>query len=191
MRIDKKLNLVLPVDMEDGSTVYVHSTPVLRETFERYFLVISRTQAELINSGLGWAISPRVAALMLEKVAKEDGSWEGPTGVARGLLSEIVRLTNVLMLGTKGWEMVPLQEAFDKDFFSEDDGAEIKNAITFFTVASWMYPKKDQAGILNGATQLWGGQTESLDCTAFASSLPMSTETEGSSTKATQSSIPR
>ena len=45
MKIDKKLNLIVPVYGDDEKTIrcYVHSTPISRETFERYFLIIGQT----------------------------------------------------------------------------------------------------------------------------------------------------
>jgi len=191
LKLDRKLNLVIPVTQDNNVTVYVHAAPISREVFERYFLVISKTHAQILGAGLGWSIAPRVASMMLEKVAKEDDSWEGPAGVARGLIGDIVRLANVAVPDEKGgWTTIPLQQALDQSYFSEDDTAEIKNAVVFFTVASWMYPRADRNAILSEAMKLWGGRTESSNSTEFVSSLPISTETANSGATETASSIP-
>lgn len=188
MKIDRKLNLVLPIidgvtkdekGVEHDSIVaYVHATPISKEVFEKYFLVLSKVHARILSEGLGWAAGPRVAALMLEKIAKEDGIWEGEDGVSRGLLGEIVRLSNVFMpMAAGGWDMIPLQLAIGQNLLSPDDIGEVKSIIVFFTVASWLYPKAVRDKILTEAVALSGGRTESSSCTEFSASLPTSIAT--------------
>lgn len=201
MKIDRKLNLVLPIVdgvttdekgvEHDNIVAYVHSTPISKEVFEKYFLVLSKVHARILSEGLGWAAGPRIAALMLEKVAKEDGTWEGADGVSRGLLGEIVRLTNVFMpLPVGGWDMVPLQIAIDQKLISDDDIGEVKSIIVFFTVSSWLYPKMMRDKILMEAMALSGGRTESLSCTDFSTSLPMSIATASTGGNPIASSLP-
>ena len=119
MRIDAKLNIVIEVETADGS-VFVHSTPLSRDVFERYFLVIGQTFAELVGKGLSLLSGPRVAALLLKDVAQRGRVWDGPGGVANGLMAEVRRLSNVIMPGPAGWRTVPLQDAIDKQLLSED-----------------------------------------------------------------------
>ena len=44
MKIDRRLNLVQPIETGSG-TVYLHSVPLSREVWETYFLVLSKTYA--------------------------------------------------------------------------------------------------------------------------------------------------
>jgi len=189
MKIDKKLNLVIPIETDDG-TLYVHSMPIRREIFDTYFLVLSKTFAAIHGEGLGEIAGPRVAALILKKIAMDTGMWEGEMGVQRGLINEIHRQTNVLVLGDKGWQTVPYDEAISKQLISADDAVEVENAITFFIVSSAMHRRAMVKKMVEGAAVLWGGQISSLNCTEFASSLPTSTETVNSGETAKPLSVP-
>lgn len=193
MKINRKLNLVIPVDRGDEGTIYVHSTPISREVFERYFLVISKTFAAIYTEGLGIAAGPRVASLLLRKVAEDMGgtderaraaAWED---VQNGLMAEIKRLTNVVVSGHGGWTTLPFQEAVDRKMLDPDDASEVENALAFFTVASAMHKKSELPTILTGAASLWGGQIVSSNSTEFAASLPISTPDGNSGAKATPS----
>lgn len=189
MKIDRKLNIVIPVERGDG-VAYVHATPISREVFERYFLVISKAFAAIYNEGLGIMAGPAVAGLILKKVADDMGVWDGPGGVQMGLVAEIRRLSNVICPGPNGWAMVPMQEAVDRNYFDADDVAEVENALAYFTVASSMHKKASLKAFLDGASELWGGQITSSSCTDFLNSLPTSTETASTGVKATASSLP-
>lgn len=206
MRIDKRLNLVVSIvdgqeehEKPDGTKVtrdrvvaYVHSTPVSKETFDANFLVIAKTFQRLHAEGLDWRFAPRVAAKMLEKVAAETNEWEGSSGVNRNLMAEIVRMTNLLAPGPDGrWQMVPMQQAVDQHLVSDEDWEEVRNVITFFTFASWMYPKSDRESILRAFPAIWGGHCESSSCTDFVSGLQTSIETASTGVrKPVVSSIP-
>lgn len=189
MKLDRKLNLVVPVEVDSG-TIYVHSMPVTREVFEQYFLVISKTFSAIYSQGLHAAAGPRVAAMLLKSIAVDLGQWEGPGGVENGLMNEIRRLTNVVMPGSSGWTTVPYDTASAQGLLSDDDKSEIENAIVFFIVASAMHKKKDLASILTGAGKLWDSRIESLNCTEYARSLPISTETASTGATVAASSIP-
>lgn len=187
MNIDRNLNIVIPIERESGP-VYVHAAPISRAVFERYFLVISKTFAAIHAEGLSALSGPRVAGMMLKKIAQDREEWDGPEGVERGLMMEIRRLSSVVQPKTSGgWETVPLQEALDRKTLDEDDVSEVENVLVFFTVAYSMLRKGDRRPALEGASSIWGARIESLNSTAFAASLPTSTatassgETEGSS----------
>jgi hypothetical protein len=104
-RIDKKLNLYVPVYGEplprtdaDGNPVldpetklqivdepiiaYACSCPISREMFERYFMVIAQTFATIMTPraagvvGLGLSTGPGCAALVLKHVAQQQRVWE-------------------------------------------------------------------------------------------------------------------
>lgn len=209
MRIDRKLNLVIPLyDAEvvrmdektgkpligaDGKAVtflpvrmHVHSTPISREVFEANFLLISKTFAAIYNGGLGFTVGPRVAALQLAKTAADSGEPES----ALALMNEVRRLSNVIAPGPQGWTAVPLQTVLDEKLIDGDERSEVENAIVFFTVASAVHRKTEIASVLEGACQLWGGRTESLNSTEFAASLPTSMPAATTGETAKPSSIP-
>lgn len=190
MKIDRRLNLVIPLyHDEDKVYAYIHATPINREVFEKYHLVIARTLASITANGLGYIAGPRVAAMQLKAQAIATGSWEGTDGV-QGLMAEIRRLSNVLAPTGHGWDMIPLEDAVSQNFLDADDVSEVENALAFFTVASWMYPRPALKDILEGAAKLWGAQIESLGCTDFMNSLTTSKPAASTGEKAIVSSIP-
>lgn len=190
MKIDRKLNLVIPVERDDG-IYYVHSSPLGNEAFDLYYLVLAKTFAALYSEGLNWVAGPKVAAKMLRDVAKAAGRWEGPTGVEHGLLAEIRRLSNVVLPGATGWTSMPLQSALDRAFFDADEVSEVESVIVYFIVASSMHNRKDLAEVLEVMTKIWGVQTTSLTSTTYATSLMTSKEAVNTGEKVPQSSIPR
>lgn len=111
MKINEKLHLVMPVYDEDGKTcAWVHSAPVSREVFEAHFLLISKTFSAIHAEGLGDIAGPRVAGLIMKRIAERGKDEEAEAS----LRNEIRRLTNVSMRTKTGWDMVPFQEAIDK-----------------------------------------------------------------------------
>jgi hypothetical protein len=173
MRIDKRLNLVTEVQTENG-TMFVHSAPISREVFEKYFLVISKTFAAIISEGLSFISGPRIAALMLKKVATDSGVWEGNDGVNRGLMAEIRRLSNVSMPSDNGWKSVPFQDVIDKGLMDEADVAEVEGLIAFFICASAMSRRVEIQSVLDRLS-MWGSSTTLLNSTEYAGSLPILT----------------
>lgn len=190
MKIDKKLNLVVPIERDDSTLIYIHSTPIAREVFERYFLTISQVLSAIHNEGLGEVSGPRVASLLLRRAAERSGSWDGTEGVKHGLVDEIYRLSNVLCPTPKGWDMIPLQDAISQDFIDAEDASVAENILVFFTVVSSMYPRRDRKKGMDWVCRLWNVQTELLTCTEFAASLPISKETVNTGAKVKPSSIP-
>lgn len=191
MKIDRKLNLVVPIEDDDGRVyAHVHSAPIGRETFERYFLVLSKAFTAIYTQGLGTTSGPRIAALLVKQIATEAGEWEGANGVERGLFAEVDRLTNVATAGPNGWETMPWREAVARGLFSDDDISEVRNAITFFIVASAIHRKQELKDILDSVGRLWSAQTTFLNVTEYALSLKTSTPVESTGAKAKASSIP-
>lgn len=188
MRINNKLNLVVEVETSEGS-IFVHSTPLSREVFERYFVVIGKTFSSVMSSGLSVISGPRVAAMMLRKVAQEEGVWDGRDGVENGLFAEIRRLSSVIFPSSSGWQTLPLQAAVDRQVIDEDDLSEVENLITFFICVSAMVRKGEVSSILEKML-LWGAQTSSLNVTEYQNSLPTLTATESSLQTAKPSSVP-
>lgn len=189
MRIDKKLNLIVPIETAAGTT-YIHSTPIGREAFDKYFLVISKTFAAIYSEGLSVIAGPRVAAMMLKKISEIAGVWDGPEGVELGLMAEIRRMSNVVRLTENGWQPIPLQMALDKGLLDSEDIEEAEGAIVFFTLASLMHRRNEIPEVLGGLCRLWGTQTSFLSVMEYQKSLPTSTPDANTGETATVSSIP-
>lgn len=188
MRIDRKLNLVFPVDTAIG-TVFVHSTPISREVFEQHYLVLGKTFTTLLTNGLSLVQGPNLALLLLRDVAKgtvvpgHGGSaWDE---VERGLLPEMRRLTNVMVPNSSGYRTVPFDVATRDGTIDADDAASVESMITFFTVASWGMrgqSKTEIESFHDGMRLLWTAQITSSSCTEYAASLTTSTPEESTQT---------
>ena len=181
LRIDRKLNIVFELESPDGR-IFVHASPISREVFETYFMVISKTFSRLYAEGMILTVGPRMAGLLLKKTAIEMGVWDTPDGVQKGLINEIHRLANVTVLGNEGWRVMPLHDAIRREMLSEGDVTEVNDTLIFFTCVSCMVTRNQLPGILVGM-QLWGTLTTSLNCTEYAASLPISTPDENSGAK--------
>lgn len=170
MKIDKNLRLVLPIESDEG-TVYVHAAAIGREVFEQYFVVISKAFSAIYNEGLGVTAGPRIAMMMIRKVAAELGADKD---VERGLINEMKRLANVAVPSERGWETLPFDEAVAKGHLGPDEVSEVENALGFFSLVSAMHLRRERESILKGAVSLWGGRLTSSDLTEFCRSLTTS-----------------
>lgn len=192
MKLDRRLNLILSVERE-SDTVYVHSTPIPTELYERYFLTLTKTWALLAENGAEYMIrmGPRVAKLMMKRFAEADGAWEGPEGAELGLFGHIRRTSMVMVPAPGGgWQNMPLDHAISAKVFDEDDLAEVENAVGFFIAGSASMSRRDAAGLMKAAFGLFGGQVESWSAMEFQSSLPTSTPVETTGETVPLSSIP-
>jgi hypothetical protein len=189
MKIDAAMNLVIPVETDKG-IVHVHSTPISQQVFENYFIVISKAFAMMHSQGLNALAGPRIALLMLKKVAVDMNVWDTPEGVMEGLIAEIRRLTNVIAPSENGWQTLSFQQCVDRKVIDDRSLSEVENAICFFIIASSMYPRSVLKQSLEGACELWGGQIVSSNSTAFAVSLQTSTTTENTGVTVAGSSVP-
>lgn len=184
MKIDRRLNLVIPVERDDGTTIYVHAVPVSEQVFDRYWLAISRTFSGIVGGGLGPVAGPRVALKMLEQTSKSLNMWDGPEGVQAGLVADMERTSMVIApRDGGGWEQVMLHDALKRGAMDDRDASEVKNAITFFTVYSAMQRRMELTETLDGMCVLWNAQTSSLNSTEFAATLMTSTRQENSGEK--------
>ena len=184
-KLDRKLNLVIPLE-RDGGEIYVHATPIAREAFEANFLLISKTFTAIYEEQLGPRGGPRVAALMLNRIAAAGGMTESATA----LMNEIRRLSNVIAPGPKGWDAIPLQVAVDEKRLDAEEQSEVENAIVFFIANSAMHRANIRPIILEGAATLWGARIESLSLMEFVSGLSTSMPVANTGAKAAASSTP-
>lgn len=189
MRIDKDLCLVIPIDRDDGTRIYVHSVPVSFELFEAYHQVLGRAFAMLGQLGLGIVAGPQQAMLLVEDAAKslrrepaDDGRprswWEGADGVELGLKQEIIRLSNVLQPaedGRGGWTHSPLSDAIRSGWIDVEEVASVLNQAAFFTLAWRAGPRADRRNNVAGAASIYGSLLTSLACMEYAASLRIST----------------
>lgn len=193
--INRKLNLVVPINRADGTVLYVHSTPIKSETFEFYHLVLAKTWSGFVQNGLDPRSAPSVAALILKETARNTVrapgySWsEGADGVVgeSGLMAEMVRLSNVVVSSKdKGWTTLPFSMALSQGIVDEDEKSEVMNLLTFFTVASSMPPRVDREKIILGMVAMYELQTTLLNCMEFATSLKtlIPAETSGENAEA-------
>ena len=131
------------------------------------------------TGGHGIVGGTRIAHLMLRRVAEERGEWDTPTGVRMGLLAEIHRLTNVLVVGKNGWEMLPLTDAA-RTHLSREEFASIEGRIVFFTLGWYGFHLEMRRAIMETAISMSGARIESLTCTELMRSLQTSTNAENS-----------
>lgn len=187
MHIDKKtLNLVIPLDRDDGLKVYVHATPVDRAVFDRYFMLIANAYASITGGPLkGYA--NRVAMRALRQTAEET---DMAPDVTAGLIEEIKRLTNVTAPTKDGWQTLPLTQAVAASLIDAEEADEVENNVAFFTCFWHMTRRAERKRVLDGLARAWGVQLSPLDCTEHAASLQTSTAIEPSGPRAPASSIP-
>jgi hypothetical protein len=213
MKIDKRLNLIVPIYadeevarvdhagkpvlddagkpiMDTPIVAYIHSTPLGEAVVDRYFMVLGQTYNAIFSQGLGFAAGPGHAMRVLRHIATEKGVWHDDPkrdqiGIERGLVEEMRRLTNVIALGKEGrWDVqLPLQVASDQGVISEEDRREVENAIAFFIVAYATLNRAQREGVLTAAGDIWGAQLTSLTCTEWSNFLRTSTGTVNSGAK--------
>jgi hypothetical protein len=175
LTIDRRLNLVIPVETEGGE-IFVHSAPISRQAFEASYSIIART-FQRIHTHFGNIAGVQVAALIMREIAAQD-AYPNPVTGNPPFLAEVYRLTNVMVPGGRGYEAIPYEDALRLGKINEEDAAEIDNALVFFTVASSMYRRAVLPVMLAGAMRLWSALTTPLNCMEWAASLKTSTTAE-------------
>lgn len=191
MKINNRLNLVVPLETEDHGSVWVHSVPLRSEIFDKYYLVIAKTFAQIYAEGLNAVVGPRIAYRMLRTVAEEKEVWDTPDGVKNGLIAEIRRTSTVIHSSSAGWAQITLDTAVSRGILSGDDLDEALSAIVFFICASAIHRKHDLEAVLQAMGSLWETSTTLSNSTEYLESLPKSMPTEPLPVETVkQSSIP-
>ena len=179
MRIDEKLNIVVPVRREDGEPgAYVYHAPISREVFEAHFRALSLMHSEIVGrdpSYMGSGI--HCASLIFRDVAAAEAAKRGPQGVDRSqsLFGEIKRLTTVLAPSAAGWELLPVDAAIAAGHLTADEWSEVESALVFFTGAYWMASSNRRREVMMTVASILGSSTTSSLPSEFAAGLPRST----------------
>lgn len=190
MKINRQLNLVVPIERE-SQTYRVFSSPISLEVFQTYFRVISKTFARFALDNIGFVSGPRVAAMMLRDVARTTprsddvtANWlDGPDGVELGLMAEIRRLTNVIMPGESGWQVVPFEDAIRRKVFDADEISEVEGAICFFSVNFAVHRRSTAEAIIGAACGMWGMETTLSTLSEYKNSLTTLTQADATMPK--------
>jgi hypothetical protein len=185
MQLNRRLNLLLPIEQDRGTT-YVHSIPISKEVFEQNFMLFARTNSAMVALGIDDPVTaPRIAGMMLKKTGKDLGLERE----VESLMQEIRRLSNVAVPTDAGYEVIGLDGALQRKLFDEDDVSEVENVIVFFTVVSWMHKKSGLVAFLGEGLKIWNAQLTSFTCTEYANSLMTSTQAESSGEKKEQAGL--
>lgn len=182
MKIDRRLNLVLEIELADGRPAHVHSVPVDAAVCEAHYLFISMAMTRIYSKlGANPAAASRVAYYMMRDLIAEDKAFKG---AEQSFLQEVWRLTNVSVPGERGWEVVPFFECMREGnpYLAPEEVREVQNYICFFTAASWLHPKREREGMYEYLTE-YGAAITSSNCTEFTSSLPTSKPEESTGGK--------
>jgi hypothetical protein len=188
MRLNRKLNIVVPVSTDAG-TIFVHSTPISRDTFEQFYLELGKVFSQCFDSNNAAHLAltaPQLAYPALKSIAKAEGKTQD---VQFGLINEIVRLSNAMVPGENGLESMPLDIAIKREILDEDAANEILSALVFFTSISRVAPKDLRDSFLEMAGSLRSWELTSLDSTMYIASLQTLRESASTGGKKKQSSV--
>ncbi len=191
-KIDNALNLVM--ELPDGKRIY--HTPISEAVFEANFKVLAETKAKLFGKGMAYAASSgiKISRLTLldegRKLAAENDG-DGDYG-ATALLAEISRLTNVLLAGDNGWDLLPVANAISQGTVDADDWKDVENIIVFFTCAYALASRREKRIVSEAIAELGNFSLTSSTCEEYMNSLktPVPSDTRADATKSKRSSIP-
>lgn len=189
MNINRRLNIVIEVTLDDGKVCHVYSTPISREVYKANYRLLAKALTSAYDDGLGFAMVSRVALMALRDTARasDDALPEkNRTHVAsleKNFLPEIWRLTNVSMPTETGNEELPFQTVIDKGIFNEEDLDAVQNVLCFFTAASWLHTKEERAEIYL-ILERSGYAATSLSFTEYLASLKTSKKDDDTGAKA-------
>jgi hypothetical protein len=209
-QINEAMNLVVPVVSDqiiekiDGKDtpvtsvrIWAHHAPISRAVFEANYRILSATKAELSSHGPHYAmhVAPQIAALTLKDEGTKDAEARGLYDAqgnprdesAPALLAEIRRLTMVLVPGSSGWDLIPVDTAIASGKIDAEDWSEAESAIVFFTSHWSMARKVDRARVARSTASVVRASITSLSPMEFAASLPTSTAADATPKRAASS----
>lgn len=199
MKIDDKLNLVLPLrENDDGVESYVYHTPISKEVFERNYKALAAVKAELAGKNIQYqmATGPQIAALTLRDEYRANAIAQGRVddegnpdeSELKAFFAELARLTMVLVPTPSGWEKMPVDAAIRAGHVDEDEWSEVESAIVFFTSHYWLTKKVNRRKMADASASLLSGFVTSLPVSECHDFLPKLTNTE--TLPAAASSVP-
>lgn len=179
VKINRKLNIVVPMEDDTGRTYYLHSIPMSREAFKENWLLLSQTFSIMVEQGIQVTAGPRVAAMVMKDLADKQGREDD----YKAVIAEVKRLTTVIKPTENGYEQIPLSTAMIRGVVSTDDVDDAENMLVFFMLVSAMWKGDRLDASLRLMNGLWQSQNTSLNATEFTASLQTSTEAESSGEK--------
>jgi hypothetical protein len=188
--INRKLNLVLPIELDEHRKIYFHSMPISVEVFDANFWLLTQTLSSLYAHGVGPSMSPRIALRAMRDTAKE---LDKENDVSINLINEIYRLTNVIMPNTNGggWVIIPYSEIKSKKVVDEQILTEVENAIVYFIVASSLHLRSELEMAYQGLIGIWKAETTSSSPMEYMRSLPILTQIDNIGPKTTPPVAPQ
>jgi hypothetical protein len=186
--INRKLNLVLPIELDEHRKIYFHSMPISLEVFDANFWLLTQTLSSLYAHGIGPSMSPRIALRAMRDTAKEINT---ETDISLNLINEIYRLTNVIMPNTNGggWVVLPYIEVKNKKIVDDQILSEVENAIVYFIVASALHLRSELEMAYQGLIGIWKAETTSLSPMEYMRSLPTLTQIDNIGPKPVQTVV--
>ncbi|QDH14155.1 hypothetical protein E3E12_08085 [Formicincola oecophyllae] len=169
MRLDERLNLVLPLE---GGRGFVHCQPLDRDVFRHNWRLFAETWSMMENDNLSITAAGAVAAMAMEERAQALGCEEQHAAI----MAEIGRTARLIAPGPEGYAPLPLATAEKRGLLPADEADEVRNALVFFTVSSAVQPRARQMRTFQLLCLCRAAESTSLGVTAFAASLPTSTE---------------
>lgn len=173
VKLNRKLNIVLPPFTTEKGQVYVYSSPISLPTFREHYRMLGRTFTEIQRLGYGPITGPSLACYIFRDEAKAYSD----EAHSEMLVHEVKRLTFIVYPGPTGWSNMPFVTAIKQGILSEEQGDEVENFLVYFTCASWI-KLPSEAIAMESLRTLWQAQITSSTVTEFMNSLPTSTTEE-------------
>jgi hypothetical protein len=176
MQITDSLNLAIPFG--NGMTAY--HTSVSRAIYEANYAALHAALAAMGRKGAHYlkASGPNIANLVLKDEGKRDAAERGEEDRTPALLGEIKRLTNVLVPGAAGYDLLPVDAAISMGKLDEEDWGELEAQIVFFTCLVQTARKSDRTMVAASVASIVDGSTTSSAPMVYAASLQTSTKVE-------------
>lgn len=185
MQVTTDLNLAFPVGFTASEPrLWAYHTPLSMQVFEAHYRIFAATKQAIFGKSFGYAYEsgPRIARLELLDAGKSDAIERGlvdergePKSSAPAILAEIRRLTQFVVAGDHGFDLVPSEVAIARDVLSQEEWNEVESAIVFFTVVSVMSKIATRGNIMASVALIFGGSMTSLAPLDYVASLKAST----------------
>jgi hypothetical protein len=176
MQITDSLNLAVPF----GSGMVAYHTSIPRAVYEANYAVLHSALAAMGRKGAHYlkASGPNIANLVLKDEGRRDAAERGEEDRTPALLGEIRRLTNVLVPGAAGYDLLPVDAAISMGKLDEEDWGELEAQIVFFTCLVQTARKSDRTMVAASVASIVDGSTTSSAPMVYAASLQTSTKVE-------------